>query len=231
MSPRAADPAVRRALIDRAARSLVERQPLTLRRLAADVGVSTMAVYTHFGGMPELLRAVRVDAFERLGRDLASVRHTKDPVADLLTLGWAYCRNAMSQPDLYRVMFLEPVDEPDTDAAGAGVFLHVIDAVERCQEAGRIDGADAASFAVQLWGLTHGFVVFALRGVLAVDDMVEQLSGASRALLVGSGDEPAAADRSMRTLRRRMARDPIRLASPPAKPTLATSLRANERAR
>ncbi|MGH8570384.1 MAG: helix-turn-helix domain-containing protein, partial [Gammaproteobacteria bacterium] len=67
MSPRAADERVRLALIEAAARVLARDGPdaLTTRRLASEVGTSTMALYTHFGGMDDLRRAVRLEWFER----------------------------------------------------------------------------------------------------------------------------------------------------------------------
>src|SRR4051794_25846152 len=98
--PRPADPAVRRRLVDAAARALVAREPLSLRRLAAEVGTSTMAVYTHFGGLDALMREVRREGFRRLSSHLAGVRVTADPVADLVSLGWAYCLNGIENPDL-----------------------------------------------------------------------------------------------------------------------------------
>jgi AcrR family transcriptional regulator len=47
-------------LIDRAARLFSEAGPaaLTTRRLAAEAGTSTMAIYTHFGSMSELIREI-----------------------------------------------------------------------------------------------------------------------------------------------------------------------------
>ena len=50
--PRAADPAVRLALVETAAELLARREPVTARSLADRVGTSTTALYTHFGGMP-----------------------------------------------------------------------------------------------------------------------------------------------------------------------------------
>ena len=51
---------VRRRLVEVAADLLGEEGPaaLSARRLAREAGTSTMAVYTHFGGMPALVRAV-----------------------------------------------------------------------------------------------------------------------------------------------------------------------------
>src|SRR3954447_19111137 len=177
MSPRTPDPKVRAALIEAAAHLLADRQPLTLRRLAAEVGTSTMAIYTHFGSMPEVLREVRREGFERLARHLAAVPTTKDPVADLMALGWAYCVNAAANPDLYRVMFLETTVDASEAASSAATFLPVVTGVERCIEAGRFTSPDPWSPSVQLWALTHGLVTLALGGMLTVEEMLGHLEG------------------------------------------------------
>ena len=116
MSPKIADEQVRDALIEAAARLLAREGPsaLTARRLAAQVSTSTMALYTHFGSMDGLRRAVRTECFARLTDYFDSVPVTRDPVADLAALGWAYCFNAVANPQLYRAVFLEPpTDEED----------------------------------------------------------------------------------------------------------------------
>src|ERR1700722_8816568 len=96
VSPRIADPSLRTDLIETAARLVATegRQGLTLRRLAGEVGTSTMAIYTHFGGMDELRREVRREGFARLRDRLDNVKATKDPVADLAMLGLAYYSSA-----------------------------------------------------------------------------------------------------------------------------------------
>src|SRR5271155_2763740 len=144
MSPKTPDPEIRTALVEAAARLLARggRSALTTRRLAAAVGTSTMAVYTHFGGMDELHHAVRVEGFERLMSHLQSVPSTRDPVADLSALGWAYCFNALSNPHLYRSIFLEaPIDGED-DPVGRAAFAQLTKTVTRCIDAGRFSPAN-----------------------------------------------------------------------------------------
>ena len=197
MSPRSADPAVRAALIESAARLLAEREPLTLRRVAAEVGASTMAVYTHFGGMEELRREVRREGFARLATHMAAVRPTTDPVCDLAALGWAYCLNALTNPDLYRAMFLETTVDTVEAVSNVATFLPTVSAVERCTVAGRLSVPTPWDAAVQLWAFTHGLVALTLAGMLAVPELLRHLRGGLRASLIGYGDEPAAADRSL----------------------------------
>src|SRR5437763_11704312 len=80
-------------LVDEAGRILARdgAAALTLRRLAAASGTSTMAVYTLYGDKPGLLRAMYRAGFERLGAALRAVSATSDdPLEALLALGHAY---------------------------------------------------------------------------------------------------------------------------------------------
>ncbi|HEU4841752.1 MAG TPA: helix-turn-helix domain-containing protein, partial [Ilumatobacteraceae bacterium] len=71
--PRARNPDVADRLLEAAARVLAEegRDAVTARRLATEVGASTMAVYTHFGSMDELLLGLWREGFRRFGAALA----------------------------------------------------------------------------------------------------------------------------------------------------------------
>src|SRR5207248_3865646 len=167
-----ADNGMRPALIEAAARLIATEGAagLKLRRVAEEVGTSTMAIYTNFGGMPELRRAVRQEGFARLARHLAQVGESDDPVADLAMLGLAYYDNALSNPHLYRVMFMEqPLDEADA-AARTETFEVLVAAMQRCIEDGRFASADAADLATQFWALGHGVVSLQLARMLSGEE-------------------------------------------------------------
>lgn len=201
VSPRPADPAVRAALIEAAARIVATegRAAITLRRLAHEVGTSTMAIYTHFGSMEELRRAVRREGFARLRALLDTVEETRDPVADLMVLGAAYYLSAVGAPNLYRAMFLDgPVDEQDLDT-GLDTFMYLVDGLSRCQAAGRLPrvrGVDPAELAVELWALDHGIVSLHVAGLLPEAQALARLESAGRSLLLAWGDNGAALRRS-----------------------------------
>jgi len=208
MSPKTADPETREALIEAAARLLAEEGPtaLSTRRLATEVGTSTMAVYTHFGGMDELHRAVREEGFARLMSHLRSVPATGDPVADLTALGWAYSFNALANPHLYRAIFLDaPIDDAET-LIGRSTFERLIATVARCIEAGRFQPADPESLAVQLWTAGHGMICAVLAHVLSIEQVIVHFSAMARNLYVGFGDHPDSALRSITQARQRMQR-------------------------
>ena len=203
MSPRTADPALRTALVETAARLIAEQGAagLTLRRLAREVGTSTMVVYTHFGGMDELRQEVRREGFSRLAEHLDAVVPSRDPVFDLGLLGWAYCRNALTNPNLYRVMFME-VTEPGGPVIGYDTFETLVKAVDRAAQAGRFTPGNEVERARQVWALSHGTLALHLANLLTVEDVLETLWQGAVNLFVGFGDEPRATRRSMERMRR-----------------------------
>ena len=103
--PRSPDPTVRARLVEVAADLLATGEDVSLRRVAAEAGTSTMAVYTYFDGMPGLWLAVREQAFAHLAEQLDSLAPTEDPVADLVALGRAFADTALARPSLYTAMF------------------------------------------------------------------------------------------------------------------------------
>ncbi len=184
MSPRTADPDIRDALVQTAARILATDGPsrLTLRHLTNEVGTSTMAVYTHFGSMDDLRIEVCNEGFRRLAAHLGRVERTADPVADLAALGRAYVANARENPNLYRAMFLDRLPgiaapRPETAAPAPGAALPdepgwlatfevLVHGVERCIEDGAFADADPAHLATELWATTHGTISLELNGLL-----------------------------------------------------------------
>lgn len=161
-----------------AAAELIGRQgpaALTARKVATAAGSSTMAVYTHFGGMPALVRAVVAEGFDRLAAHMAAVGHSDDVVDDLFRLGMAYRANALENPDLYAVMFGTAgpaglVLDDDLRGLGLGAFQLLVDGVQRVLDAGLIHPAPADKIAAQLWAALHGYVMLERSGYVDAAD-------------------------------------------------------------
>ena len=187
--PRAADPAVRLALLETAAELLARREPVTARSLADRVGASTTALYTHFGGMPGLWRAVRSEGFTRLGPRLAGVPHTDDPVRDLAALGAAYLDSARADPFLYRTMFDAAADLEDP-AVADDAFALLVEAADRARRAGRFAGtSDPLAVATRYWAGGHGLAMLVVTGVLPADALALHGPELAVAAFVVAGDE------------------------------------------
>jgi AcrR family transcriptional regulator len=193
---------VRTALLENAARLIATEGSagLTLRRLAEETGTSTMAIYTHFGGMPYLRDEVRREGFARLRVHLENVAPSSDPVADLTRLGQEYHANARENPHLYRAMFMDLV-QPD-DTIGLDTFELLVDGVGRCLAAERFAPDDPVAIALQLWSAAHGVVALQLAGLLTDDLALVTLESSWRNLALAFGDEPARLGRSLAKARR-----------------------------
>ena len=177
---------------------LARREVVTLRVLVESVGTSTMAVYTHFGGMPGLWRAVRQEGFTRLSERLELVDVTPDAVRDLMALGAAYVRNAVANPYLYRAMFDTVADLENPDAADAG-FRMLVAGAERARHTGRFAAScDPLAVATQLWAAGHGLVMLVLTGVLPGEVLAPSATGTAAALFVAAGDDPDRCRQSVR---------------------------------
>ena len=182
MTAEPAGPDVRRRLIEVAADVLSEDGPaaLSTRRLARDAGTSTMAVYTHFGGMPGLVRAVVGEGFARLYARVAEVEVSDDPLADLIGSATAYRAYALADPHLYSVMFGSAslgeyhLSEVELEV-GLAAFNQLVALVQRVIDAGVIRGGeDAAAVAGQFWAALHGYVMIELSGLSHVVDDPER---------------------------------------------------------
>lgn len=205
MSPKSPDPRIRTALIEKAAALLVEHgaDALTTRRLADELGASTMAVYTYFSGMDELRAAVAREGFQRLAGYLDAVRRSDDTVADVAMMGAAYFLNAIANPNLYRFVFLEHPHDED-DSVGQSTFERLIAAVARAVDSERFAKADPERLATQLWASAHGIVTLHLAGLWTLDEALECFMEMGRNLFVAFGDDPDAAQQSIETAQRRM---------------------------
>ena len=198
---------VRERLIDGGIR-LLERdgpQSLSVRNLAAEVGTSTMAVYTHFGGMTGVIDAVASEAFSRFTQALTETAQTDDPVADFFVMGAAYRAFAMANPQRYQLIFgagsPASVAGHRTDLTSTGgateraewavSFDALRNAVRRMIAAGRIRDDGELNIAGRLWSLSHGAVMLELAGFFGHEGhgLTQILGPLVVDTLVGMGDE------------------------------------------
>jgi AcrR family transcriptional regulator len=205
VSPRRLDPNNRLALIDTAARLVAKEGPgaLSSRRLAAETGMSTMAVYTNFGSMSALVREIVYEGFARLSEAFGTVEPSDDPVCDMALIGRAYRQNAVTNPHVFNVMFggssLAGFELSEQDRQhGIYTLSGVVTCAERCISSGRFRPGDAALVAHQMWNAVHGVVTLELGGYLlepyGPDRCFEtQLTG----LMIGAGDDPEQAAASV----------------------------------
>ena len=212
---------VRDEMLHAAVGLLDEQGPdaLQTRRVAGAAGTSTMAVYTHFGGIRGLIAEVAEEGLRQFDAAL-TVPRTDDPVADLFVIGAAYRRYAIERSHMYRLMFgstsAHGINAPAGNILTLTIaeieqripsFAHVVRAVQRSVRAGRItvgsaaDDATVIATAAQFWALVHGFVMLELAGFYGDDGaaVAPVLGSMTSKLLVALGDSPERVAQSQRS--------------------------------
>ena len=105
------DDETRATLLD-AARTLLEADgpaALTVRRIAAEAGMSTMNVYSRFGGKDGVVDELYCEGFHRLREYVAKHAKSDDPVENFRAPGVAYRDFALENRTFYSVMFFRPI--------------------------------------------------------------------------------------------------------------------------
>ncbi|WP_130619543.1 TetR/AcrR family transcriptional regulator [Dyella amyloliquefaciens] len=163
--------AFRERLCETAARLYVDEGPgaVTMRRLAADMGVGTMTPYRYFENKEAIVTAVRTRGLHRLceamERALASPgdgRTRSRAVRD------AYIAFAHDNMAAYRLMFEYPEanqDDPAYREAHQRMWRNIAAHVEVMIAEGTVEG-DPAIIGHQIWAALHGAVMLEIVGML-----------------------------------------------------------------
>jgi AcrR family transcriptional regulator len=172
-----------------------------------------MVVYTHFGGMDELIRQVMRRGFEDFGTELDRAAVTDDAVADWMTYLWSYRRFALREPHLYAVMFgpglaTFRLGDPADLAAARSTFVSLLRRIHACVNAGRWEVNDVTTAGEAVWSGVHGHTTLELTGFFAAvgRDPVRSYSEIHTRMSIGFGDDAVATARSLSTARRRAVR-------------------------
>lgn len=192
---------VGRALLAAAHRVLADEGPfgLTVRRVAQAAGVSTMNVYSRFGGKDGLVEQLYVDGFARLGERIKEMPPTDDPLGDLRRCRQEYRRFALQNPTYYAVMFDSVVPgwqpSPAAEAVALAALGNLAAQVQRAIDAGQLQATDAVSVAATLWATSHGHVTLEMKMAHAPKfDWASIYEESMERLLTGLRTPPMATD-------------------------------------
>ncbi len=135
-------------------------EAVTMRQLAAELGVSPMTPYRYFKDKDDILAAVRTMGFDRFAEALE---------AAYATVGEAYVTFAFEHPQTYKLMF--DMYQPDEDAypelkrAAQRARATMSDYVKALVESGHLAG-DPERIGEMFWASTHGCIVLEMTGKL-----------------------------------------------------------------
>lgn len=152
---------------------------VTLRSLAKALGVSPMTPYRYFKNKEELFAMVRTEALRRFAdvqRD--AIAGVDDPEEVLRTLGRAYVRFALDEPDAYHTIFdilqAQAGAYPELESEQARAFSYLHAAVTAAVDAELMQG-EPLQRAHVLWAQVHGLVSLHLAGKLVMGCTLDEL--------------------------------------------------------
>ena len=201
-------PSIRELLLDTAWKRLRRSgfDSLQARAITGEIGVSTTALYTHFGSMAGLISAVSDRAFEAFAEAIADPGVTDDPLADMVAMGLAYRNYAIQFPYDYELLFNQhivrysrgvraAIDLPTAGGAvppGTLAFGMVVERVQAMMAADLVDVSDAGLVSAQMWAALHGYVTLEIAGHFRPEPDHLVFGGLFAAILKGFGAQEEA---------------------------------------
>lgn len=169
----------RERLCDAATRQFAAQGPdgVTMRALAAELGVSPMTPYRYFKDKDAILAAVQARAFDRFAAALEAPfaegsKIADNPGARAAAVGDAYVRFALDNPEAYRLMFEIALPDceryPELDRAAARARNTMTHYIRKLVDAGIFDG-DPELIGHVFWAALHGAVMLKLANKLSPD--------------------------------------------------------------
>jgi AcrR family transcriptional regulator len=160
-----------REAIAKAARDILVAEGLhavSLRRVAASLGVTAPALYAHVIDKRDLLQGIVEREVECLMERFAEHRNGA-PIDRLRSMAIAYVDYGLQNPDLFRAMFLfrpELTAEPrgDQPALGSRILDAFHSAVRDAQSAGDLTAGDGELASLTIWATAHGVLTTLLSG-------------------------------------------------------------------
>ncbi len=144
---------------------------LSLRSLAAKVGVSHTAPKNHFGSLRGLLTAIATEGFIRHAAFMqAGVKAATGPKDRLMAAMQGYVRFARAHPHLFGLMFSLQhcnMTDPKLQAAGTQSYAVLVNISKGLDWDKANATAAARRTEMMLWSLVHGYATLSLGGQFA----------------------------------------------------------------
>lgn len=156
------------AIVDEAARMVAEEGlgALSIRELAARLGVKPASLYNHIRGADDLESLLSVLALEQLTAALHADGDNEDAAGALRHLAAAYRSFAHANPELYKAIILAPRGDERVWAAER----ELIDQIDRAVRPRLPEAASRQNYVRALRSALHGFVSLEEAGFFTKED-------------------------------------------------------------
>ena len=151
---------------------------VSLRRVAAALGVTAPALYAHVTDKRDLLQSIADGEYERMIAAFEAVRDD-DPIQAVRGRSMAYIAYAKENPALFTALFLsrpELMNDPREGGASlaAKAFETGAAPVFAAIESGMFRAGDPSLAAMTMWAAVHGVTTIILTGPAVLDPHDEE---------------------------------------------------------
>jgi len=151
---------------------------LSLRKLARDTGVTTMATYHHFANKKALLVQIAVNGFARLSEIMmADCSDDSEPVENVKAIMRSYFSFALENPYVYHLMFGQEIQGkpliPEFKEAARNSFYLMANTLKKYLDASGHE-VDADAVGMSFWGTLHGLVCLVTDGTILYESRSDE---------------------------------------------------------
>ena len=134
---------------------------ISMRRVAADVGITATAIYRHFADKKALVSAIVEEGFMIFDREIRKFGRARTGPAKLMQLVDRYVDFILEYPKYFDFMFLLPRSDvrrypDDFQQRESNSFNVLLDLVTEMMEAGQIKRDDVLGTSMTIWSQMHG---------------------------------------------------------------------------
>jgi AcrR family transcriptional regulator len=136
---------------------------VSMRRVAADVGITPMAIYHHFADRRALLNFVVDREFTKYSESFLALPRRGTYESQILASMDTYIDYAFAHPQIFDYVFAQPRPgarrfPEDFRARRSPTLNPVADLLQKAMEAGYLKQDDVWELAMELWAHTHGYI-------------------------------------------------------------------------
>lgn len=146
-------------------------EQLSIRKVAAKIGISSTAIYLYFREKDELLDTICHEVFAALVPGMDALLASPEPPLDRLRRGLTgYLQFCLAHPDEYRIVFLTRRPNPGWDHLSplryvdrwghprVNTFGYLVEGLRQCIGAGVIRAGDPVTMAETVLAAQHGLL-------------------------------------------------------------------------
>jgi AcrR family transcriptional regulator len=137
---------------------------VSMRKIAEKIEYSPTTIYLYFQDKADLLDCIVEETLLCLQSKLDSLRHGRDPVADLKNGLRAYIEYWTLHPNDFRVAYMTDLKALDPDRAwrctivGSAIYASLRTSLYKCSESGALEVPDLEMASQAIWVAIYGLV-------------------------------------------------------------------------